>query len=214
MNFTKAQGIVYHSIMKRILVTGFKEFNHETINPSLEVLKKLIRKDVEMYCLALEVEYDNDYLKIENKIKECQPDYIILLGQAGRRSKVSLEYFALNMQSGNIKDNQGKEYYHHRIDETVSDAYHTQIDLVKFMQINSTLPCYISYHAGTFICNEIYFRTLNYLYSNHQKANCLFVHLPFLKSQVEEKYKNYVAFMELDTMLEVINKLIDFLIKE
>lgn len=200
--------------MKKILVTGFKPFEEEKINPSLEVLKNLHRDDVEIYHLELEVEYDKDYFKIENKIKEFDPDYIILLGQAGRRSKVSLEYFALNMQSGNIKDNQGKQYHHHQIDENLPNAYHTQIDLVKFMQINSFLPCYISYHAGTFICNEVYYKTLNYLYSNHQLGNCVFVHLPFLKEQVESKYQNYISYMELDKMLEIVNKLIDFLIKE
>ena len=91
----------------KILISGFKAFNNESINPSLIIASKLKEKYLNIEVVELNVEYDNDSIKLLSKINEIKPDIIMLLGQAGGRSKVCLEQFALNMQSATISDNKG-----------------------------------------------------------------------------------------------------------
>ena len=91
----------------KILLTGFKPFNNESINPALELIKTIENNylDHEIYKLELDVCYNSDSIKLIDNIKKINPDVVLSIGQAGGRKKVMLEYFALNMQSASISDN-------------------------------------------------------------------------------------------------------------
>ena len=196
----------------KILVSGFNPFNNQKINPSLEVLNTLKNqyKDHEITKLHLDVLYHNDGDNLVNKIKEVNPDIVLLLGEAGGRKRVNLEYMAVNMESATIGDNKGELILHHEIIDNAPLAYKTNIDVEKVKEKINDDRFAISYHAGTFICNEIYYRALDYIYQNNLNIKCGFVHFPFLKEQTIDNLKNYPS-LELNEMMDIFYKLIDAL---
>ena len=194
----------------KILVTGFNPFNNQKINPSLELLNALNDnyKNNKIIKLNLNVEYKKDGELLINKIKEVNPDVVLLLGEAGGRKNVSLEYMAINMDSATIPDNKGELILHQEIIKNAPLAYKSTINIDKVIKDLNGEKFNISYHAGTYICNDIYYRSLNYIYENNLNIKCGFVHFPFLKEQTVDKYKGYYS-LTLDEMLDVFYKLID-----
>jgi pyroglutamyl-peptidase len=66
------------------------------------------------------------------------------------------------------------------------------------------MPVEISFSAGTFVCNELYFRILN----KFKNLKALFVHVPLLPEQVKPTDpKPSLAFeVQLDTLREIVRK--------
>ena len=60
------------------------------------------------------------------------------------------------------------------------ESLRTDIDIVQLRERLQQLGLLteISYHAGTFVCNEIYFKALEKWSSNHDCKGILFTHLP------------------------------------
>ena len=191
----------------KVLLSGFKAFNNENINPSLLIVNEIKNKYKDVEIVELNVEYNNDSLKLINKIKEINPDIILLIGQAGGRSKVCLEYFALNMQSATIADNTGVNLLHNLINTSGENAYYSTINLKDLVYKINDNNLTISYNAGTFVCNEIYYSALQYLNKNKLNTPCVFVHVPFIKQQVINKEN--VAFLELNESILIVEKVLN-----
>ncbi len=189
----------------KILITGFKPFNKETVNPTEIIINMLKEKDSSINTLLLNVEYNSDANMLIKEIDKLKIDVLICLGQAGGRSKVTIENFALNMQSAQIPDNANISLKHHPINESGTLCYQTNVDLEKLINNINDENLSISYHAGTFICNEIYYRALEYI--NHNKLNikCIFVHIPYIKEQVENKPN--MPYLDIEKSLDIISKI-------
>lgn len=197
----------------KILISAFKPFNNETINPSLLIADELINqfKKHQIKVLHLNVEYNNDSVKLIKEIQNFHPDYVICLGQAGGRSKVSLEYFALNMQSASIKDNNEVFISHNEIIPNGKEAYKSNIDLIDVVKHIDNEYLTISYNAGTFICNEIYYNALKYIDDNKLDTKCVFIHIPFIQSQINSRPN--IPFLSYKDSLNIIIDIINYLTK-
>ena len=70
----------------KILVTGFDPFGGEPINPALEAVKKLNKKigNAEVITLEIPTVFNKSLEKIEEAIKEHNPDVVVSIGQACR----------------------------------------------------------------------------------------------------------------------------------
>lgn len=196
----------------KILISGFKAFNNETINPSLLIAKELKNEYENIQLIELNVEYNNDSIKLVNKIKEINPDIIILLGQACGRRSVCLEQYALNVQSAQIEDNANIKILDKNISNDGDIAYTSTIDLKDVINNVNDTNLIISYHAGTFICNEIYYNALHYLKDNNLNTPCVFIHIPFIKEQIENKIN--VPYLDKQISKEIIIKVINYLINK
>lgn len=193
----------------KILISCFMPFNNEEINPSINIVES-IEDDFlgnEIYKIQLNVEYINDSKRLLDKIRILKPDIVLCLGQAGGRRKVCLEYFAVNMRSAAISDNAGLLLKNKPISEIGLPAYKTNIDTECLLNRIGEENFAISYHAGTFICNDIYYNALEYIYKNKLNTKCGFIHVPFLPSQVVNKEN--MPSMELEQMVEVIKRIIE-----
>ena len=189
-----------------ILITGFKPFNKQIINPTEEILKELpdSYKDNKISKLLLDVVYDEDAKTIKNFLIAHPHDLVILMGEAGGRNNVCLEKFALNIKHATIPDNKGVLCINKEIIEGGNVAYKTNINLSNALKVALNKRLSISYNAGTFICNDIYYETLNYIYTNNLNTKCVFIHFPFLEGQVSNK-----PFMKLEEMIDLLLKVID-----
>ena len=65
-------------------------------------------------------------------------------------------------------------------------------------------PVEISYSAGTFVCNDLYFRTLH----EFKNLKAVFIHVPLIEVQASEGQKPFVSYS--DSLL-CFSKLIRFL---
>ena len=192
----------------KVLITGFHPFNNESINPSLEAIKLLPDKigDFELIKQDVEVSYDKSFNTVKELIDEYHPDYILLVGEAGRRKSVTIEKVAINYIDSNIKDNDGVLIKHSKIYDTDIYAYFTTLDLVSIKDKVKDIE--ISYSAGTFVCNYLFYKTLDYTKGTNTKVG--FVHVPYIKEQAISKDKD-IPYMELSKIKEVLYKVIESL---
>lgn len=207
--------------MKKILLTGFEPFGGEKVNPALEVIQLFEGEILEGYCKSCEedeceggedcenieiivvklpVVFGEAIEKCTQAIAEHEPVLVLSLGQAGKREIISLEKVGINLNNGRIADNKGNKPKDELIDPASPAAYFTTIDVRRtFERIKEAgIPVQISYSAGTYVCNNVIFGSLNYLYKKglQKKIRYGFIHIPYLPSQAAKK-KKPVASMAL-----------------
>ncbi len=173
------------------LVTGFDPFNNSYRNPSAELanampsclnLKKSSLK-VSISSMVLPSAGKKAWTILKAAIDELpskKPSIIILLGQAANRKVIGLERFALNFRDYRIKDNAGQMYIAEAIDKTAPEAIRNKapIELALKHLLKKGLPIEASNYAGTFVCNEVYFRALHYVNQLKLPYMVYFVHVP------------------------------------
>ena len=135
----------------KILVTAFQPFNNQDNNYSLEVLNYI--KNVDK--LLIDVVYDNCYNEIINKVNIDEYDLIVSLGEARSREELTLEVVAKNISSCSLEDNEGNLKKDELINPFASDSLRTKVDVNKVKD-----EVKLSFDAGKFVCNNLYFHLL------------------------------------------------------
>lgn len=190
----------------KILLTGFETFGSHPTNPTIALVKELQkRRTEEIEILILNVGYDLDGKRVISKIQETHPDLVLSFGLAGGRSKVCFEAVALNVRNSIVPDNQGILCKHQKIG-TGALAYESNICYTKLEEKLSRSDFSISYHAGTFICNDVYYQELEYINQNHLNILCGFIHIPYVKEFTDE-----LPSMKWDQLIHISMNIIDIL---
>lgn len=175
--------------MRKILLTGFEPFGGEKINPSWEAVSQLngeIFGDFHVHSRQLPCTFSGSCIILQQFIEEIQPEIILCVGQAGGRSEISLERVAINLIDARIPDNQGSQPLGSKIIADAPDGYLCNLPLKALgHQIRSAgIPVGISYTAGTFVCNQVFFFTLDYIARVNPLVKGGFIHIPYLPQQV------------------------------
>jgi pyroglutamyl-peptidase len=192
----------------KILVTGFKPFLGEALNPSEMLARNLQEHFSEVQSLVLPVEFENAFFKLNEHLQICQYTYVILLGQASGRSKIGFEKIALNWQQtehtdeAGYKPNTGEILIGEKLALMTSFNVDSALSLLK----KENKPVEISFSAGTYVCNDLYYRAL----SQFNDLKIVFVHVPMIKEQIKDtKTQSYVEYAEIfDTLKKLIESLI------
>jgi len=169
----------------KVLITGFEPFDNSSFNISEKLvseIKKLEIKDVELKTKILTVnEQGSKY--VSELILHEDFDFILHMGFSSKAQKIHLESRAVNKINMNIKDNYGRVIKNGKVVNEDINEYISTFDFVK-IPFGENEIFLISSDAGTFVCNETYFRTLKTIYENkiedrfNRLLPCLFVHLP------------------------------------
>lgn len=182
------------------LVTGFDAFAGETFNSSEVIACSMPetltlpgkRDKVPVQNLVLPTCGDEAWQKLEPVLKAMTRDeascVVVMLGLASKRSMICLERFALNIRDDQTPDNRGHSFAGEIIDQTAPAALRTNSpieDVLKHL-CNQGLSAEISNHCGTFVCNEIYFRTLQYFNKLQNTSLVSFIHLPLPENYGDE----------------------------
>lgn len=171
-----------------ILVSCFKPFNKEKENYSELVLNNL--NDLDIDKITLDVLYKEDSDKIISLLNKKKYDYVFLLGEARSRDYVSIETMAENLDDAKIPDNNGIIKNNEEIIKNNDNYLSTNMDLFKIIPIlNNDLR--LSCDGGTFVCNDLYYRVLHYVYQNDINTKVLFIHLPKINDDIN-KYVNII----------------------
>lgn len=156
--------------MNKLLLTSFTTWlPHQASNSSDDLLQVISQLYAEhSYLRQLPVDIDLASKSAIAKIQELQPDLIICCGMAERRSQLSIEAQAVKQD----------------------EVLHTLVDLPQLIAGMDGIE--ISYDAGKFVCEGLYYSVLKHLKDYQVHSRCIFVHVPILHAdnspEITEKF--------------------------
>lgn len=200
----------------RILVTGFDPFGGEKINPAYEAVKLLSDNinGAEILKLEIPTVFTRSASVVEDGIKKYRPDVVLSIGQAGGRSGISVEKVAINLAEARIPDNDGEQPVGQALQMNGETAYFATIPVKEIVKnINEHgIPAYISYTAGTYVCNAIMYNVLHMTHNRYPAIKAGFIHVPFLTEQAVGKPEGS-ASMSAETISKAIRYAIEAIVE-
>jgi len=190
----------------KILVTCFDPFGGESVNPASVVVDRLPGEIAGASLVKLEIP-TVFYKSIEKTIKaidEEKPDFVLSIGQAGGRTRISVERIGINCDDARIPDNEGQSPDNIPIDKDGPAAHFATIDVkavVKTLMAHG-IPAELSNTAGTYVCNHIMYGVLNHIAKNRLPIKAGFIHIPFISEQAVGKANT--AFMPVEELTKGI----------
>lgn len=175
------------SDLPRVLLTGFDPFGGETVNPSWEAVRRLDAQIVrrhQIVALQLPTCFGRSLRTLRAALTRHEPALVICVGQAGGRSRVSLERVAINVDDARIADNAGRQPVDRAVIRGAPAAYFSTLPIKAQLGAlqRAGLPAEISQTAGTFVCNHVFYGLMHALRDTPQVRGG-FVHIPFLPEQ-------------------------------
>jgi pyroglutamyl-peptidase len=211
-----------------LLLTGFDAFGGDKYNPSQlvvesfpDILKSKARghskvaKEIHIRKLVLPTSGAKGWKVLRKALDDTMeqsegPIIVLMLGLAAVRQTMSLERFALNFRDYRLADNNGELRREETIEAKAPQLLRTNLDVRHLQEVlcDAGYPCEVSNHAGTFVCNELYFRALNYKRESGDVDSVLFMHLPFEKvfAKSAKKLKSKNTPKAVDEKLKGITK--------
>jgi pyroglutamyl-peptidase len=175
------------SDLPRVLLTGFDPFGGETVNPSWEAVRRLDGDTVRghrVQALQLPTEFGRALRALRSALARTSPALVVCVGQAGGRSRISLERVAINVDDARIADNAGKRPVDKPVVRGAPVAYFSTLPIkAQWRALQAAgLPAEISQTAGTFVCNHVFYGLMHAL-RDTPRVRGGFVHIPFLPEQ-------------------------------
>ena len=169
--------------MMKILLTGFEPFDDMTVNASWEAVKRVscsFSDDISIEKLLLPVEYSKAADCCIEAIERFSPDAVIAVGLAAKRKALTLEYLAMNVMDSKMPDNAGKTMCNESIIDEGESVLYTNMPYVAAVSaiLSLGLPAEVSFDAGTFVCNALFYRLLHYIQYSERKIYGGFLHVP------------------------------------
>ena len=153
--------------MINVLCTGFKGNNN-----SSKVLLDNLSKNTNLNCLYLENDFIVSEKQLTDIIKNNECDFIFAFGQKPVIKSIYIEKI-------------GK--YESKKLETQYEINDLKYYLEKYFKIK------ISENAGNYLCNNIYYKGLKYIFENNLKTNMVLIHIPYLKN-IDIKYFSKIIY--------------------
>lgn len=172
---------------KTVLITGFAPFGGETVNPSWQVAQQLHgwQPAAEVHVVAVELAcaFEESNAQLTSLMNQLKPCLVLAVGQAGGRTQICLEHVAINLMEARIPDNAGWQPSGIPVVAQGPDAYFCQLPLKSMLKAlhQAQIPAAISYTAGTFVCNSIFYQLCHLRQSMDVPAG--FIHIPYAPSQ-------------------------------
>ncbi len=175
---------------KKILITYFEPFGGEGFNASAAVAEAMeeVIGGVPAEKLMLPVEFRRGAEIAAERAEETGASLIVCLGEARGRKAVTPELVAINLAHASIPDNAGAQPKDEPIDAGGAAAYFTRFPVRLLAEkINAEgAVASLSYSAGAYVCNDIYYRLLHKFEGSGTRT--VFIHVP--RADGEEAYKN------------------------
>ena len=171
-----------------VLLFGFEPFGGEDINPAQEVVRELAGERIAGHRVVpaeLPVTFDTAIVALAEAIAREQPALVIGVGQAGGRARISLERVAINLIDARIPDNDGTQPIDAPVIDGAPTAYFTTLPvkaMLAAMQA-SGVPGELSFSAGSYVCNAVFFALMHLLATRHRGVRGGFIHIPYLPRQ-------------------------------
>ena len=174
-----------HESLPVLLITGFEPFGGESINPSIEVARRLhgevlagaVVRAVELPCV-----FGEAIVVLRAALEANRPALVLALGQAASRTDFSVERVAINVDDARIADNRGRRPVDEPVVPGAPAAYFSTLPVKAMVTAlrAAGLPASVSQTAGTFVCNHVFYGLMHHLPVGVRGG---FMHLPLLPEQ-------------------------------
>ena len=189
--------------VRRVLVTGFTPFGGEDTNPSWELVKQLPDNIAGYHIEKLRVptEFGKAIDVAAKAIDKLQPQVVLCFGQAGGRTRMSVERVAINVDDARIADNAGRQIIDEPIRANAPAAYFCTVPVKAMVagMMRAGVPAEVSNSAGTFVCNHLIYGVLHHIATQGYAVRAGFIHVPYMESQILDRRDT--AAMSLPTMI-------------
>jgi pyroglutamyl-peptidase len=182
----------------KILLTGFEPFDNSAINPSEQVVSRLVQEPpagIDLAAAVLPVDTGRAPAVLLEKLAAARPEAVVCLGEARRRSDISIERVALNLLDFRIPDNQGVQVVDEPIRPDGPAAYFSTLPVRRMVE---------AVQAAGVPCNQVMYVLLDHLDRVGLNLPAGFIHLPALPEQAASfgvDGKGTFPSMSLDTMV-------------
>ena len=205
-------------------LTGFGQFQGVKDNPTTHLIKDLRQKDeyikkndniplnVDIESMrVLEVSVEGSLEELQeirglDENKDDDQDIVCYLhfGVYEGLQKLSMESLAVNNVTFNGMDERGKTAKDEKIVETddLNHEYHCKLPVGELQNIlnkqyNDKVMKFDGVTIGRFVCNSIYYNSLN-LTKNHANEYCMFIHVPKFDQIDKDTQCNYAVSLIIE----------------
>ncbi|SEC24392.1 pyroglutamyl-peptidase I Cysteine peptidase. MEROPS family C15 [Paramicrobacterium humi] len=168
--------------MSSVLVTGFEPFGGASVNASWEAVRRLpLRiRNADIHRELIPCTFAGSASAVHAALERHRPDVVVCVGEAGSRTRVSIERVAVNLDDARIPDNAGQQPLDAPIDAAGPAAYFSRMP-VKACALavdRSGVPAEVSLTAGSYVCNHVFYRLMRMLEKELPHVVGGFVHVP------------------------------------
>jgi pyroglutamyl-peptidase len=193
---------------KKLLLTAFEPFDGETLNPSLAVARALAEgpcAGAHIDVMQLPVERFRAVDMALDRLRHQVPDIVIMLGEAGRRFRVTPERVAINIDDFSIPDNAGQQPQGEPIVASGPVGYFTALPIYEIVNElrQAHIPAAISNSAGTYLCNRLFYSVMHCIAVAQLPIVAGFIHLPYMHEQTVNKRLEFPS-LSCHTMIEAV----------
>ena len=191
--------------MTSVLLTGFEPFGGDATNPSGEAVHLVAERwngPDELITAVLPVTFRGAAAQLRDLIAEHRPDVVLAVGLAGGRTAIGVERVAVNLIDARIPDNAGEQ----PIDApSAPDAPAAHFSTLPVKEIarriaDAGIPAEVSYSAGTFVCNHVFFTALETVDAGVRAG---FVHVPWAAEHAPTADAAALPLLEIVRALEI-----------
>ena len=201
----------------KLLLTGFEPYGAVEVNPSEQVVRRIAeraqrRGSDDLITEILPTEFIAAGQRIRKLIRKFRPEAVLCLGVAPKRDKISLERVALNLDDDALPDNAGRVREGRQIVPGGPVAYWSTLPLVRIRKRleKRGIPASCSNHAGTYLCNHVFYITCHEMQRKGHRSRCGLVHVPPLRQRGK---KAQPRGLPLGKMVEAVECCLDVLRK-
>ncbi len=198
----------------KVLLTGFEPFGGDLHNPAqriCEALSGYTTDRCEIHTRILPVSFSKAPVLLRQTIDALRPDVAVSLGYSAKATCFVLERIALNLEDARIADNDKCQPEDARIEAEGEIALETTLPIRALERHlkDRGIPAYISYAAGTFVCNAVFYTLLTEGQSRGYPRMAGFIHVPALPEMAIGKRDQ--PFLPLAYLASGIREVIDYL---
>ena len=170
--------------MTNILLTAFEPYDRWPENASWLALVELTRElpaDVKVVTRRYPVDFAAARQRLSDDLS-ANFDFALHLGQAPGIARIHLEAVGINI--GGHSSQTPDEFQ--PLEANGPTAYLSTLPLTAWAaQIRDLgIPCQVSYHAGTYLCNALLYLTHHFAAERKLKTQAAFIHLPLAPQQI------------------------------
>jgi pyroglutamyl-peptidase len=170
--------------MTNVLLTAFEPYDHWPENASWLALVELTRElplNVKIVTRRYPVDFDAVRQRLSDDLS-ANFDFALHLGQAPGIARIHLEAVGINV--GGHSSQTPDECQ--PLEANGPTAYRSTLPLTAWAaQIRELgIPCQVSYHAGTYLCNALLYLTHHFAAEQKLKTQAAFIHLPLAPQQI------------------------------
>jgi pyroglutamyl-peptidase len=182
----------------KILVTAFEPYDQWSENSSWEALSEMLK----VYGLPEGLttrRYPVDLQRLEERLfKDLESgfDAVLHLGQSPGSSSIHIETIAVNIAG--VTYNSGRLWG--PLVDSAPTAYQSSLpsNRIRDELLSEKIPTTITYHAGTYLCNAIFYLSQHWHAQRRRVCQVGFAHFPLITEQVVEKGRDMPSLTKLE----------------